>query len=191
MKRIEYKRPYHSDRYEKIAIYRKLICEALERRSIFGIIFENAPAVNPQTYDEFWCYEVLKFENGKMLHATVRCKNPDNAIIFTKEQYEDGFLQKFDEQNNSNWVGEFQNAKWYRCEEVEEQNQYSWDSLYYCVTEAINQCADEDSYYEEEANFNQGNADTDDWIEDEYCDDDDDDFDMDDEEDDDDENGDE
>ena len=53
------------------------------------------------------------------------------------------------------------------------------------------------------ANFNQGNADTDDWILDEYCeeddddfdmddeDDDDDDFDMDDEEDDDDENGDE
>ena len=41
MKKIEYKRPYHSDRYEKIAIYRKLICEALERRSIFGIIFEN------------------------------------------------------------------------------------------------------------------------------------------------------
>lgn len=82
------------------------------------------------------------------------------------------------------------------------KNQYSWDSLYYCVTEAINQCADEDSYYEEEANFNQGNADTDDWIENEYCDDDDDfdmdddeddddDFDMDEEEDDDDENGDE
>lgn len=120
-----------------------------------------------------------------MLHATVRCENPDKAIIFTKEQYEDGFLQKFDEQNNSNWVGEFQDAKWYRWEEVEEQNQHSWDSLYYCVTEAINQCADEDSYYEEEANFNQGNADTDDWIEDEYCDDEEDsDFDLDDDDDD-------
>ena len=185
MKKIEYKRPYHSDRYEKIAIYRQLICAALERRSIFGIIFENAPAVNPQTYDEFWCYELLKFEIGGMLHATVRCENPDSAIIFTKEQYEDGFLQKFDEQNNSNWSGEFQNAEWCRWEEVEEQNQYSWDSLYYCVTEAINQCADEDSYYEEEVNYNQGDADTDDWIEDEYCDDEEDfDFDDDDESDD-------
>ena len=186
MKKIEYKRPYHSDRYEKIPIYRKLIREALERRSIFGIIFENAPAVNPHTCDVFWCYELLKFENGKMFHATVRCDIPNSAIIFTKEQYEDGFLQKFDEQNNSNWAGEFQNAKWYRWEEVEEQNQYSWDCLYYCVTEAINQCADEDSYYEEEANFNQGSADTDDWIVDEYCEEDDDDFDMDDEDDDDD-----
>ena len=185
MRKIVYTRPYHSDRYEKIAIYRKLICEALERRSIFGIIFENAPAVNPQTFDEFWCYELLMFENGKMLHATVRCENPDSPIIFTKEQYEDGFLQKFDQQNHSNWSGEFQNAEWHRWEEVEEQNQYSWDSLYYCVTEAINKCADEDSYYEEEANFNQGDADTDDWIENEYCDDEDDsDFDFDDDDDD-------
>lgn len=185
MKKINYNRPYHSSRWEKIEIYRKLIHEALERRGIYGIIFSNAPAVNPQTCYEFDCYELLKFEDGKMLHATTRQEYPENPIIFTKEQYDGGFLNALDQQNRSTWADEFKNAKWYKWDDVEEQNQYSWDSLYYCICEAISECADEDSYYDEEENYDRGDAYSDDWIEDECCSDDEDfDFDDDDESDD-------
>lgn len=124
-----------------VEAYRALTKEALEERNIAVVWFGNAPAVNPSTNYEFDCYELLKYENGEMLLAQANLKwseDTEVSVVLTKEQVEAGAVSKY------HFAEAFANADWKTWDDVEEEGPNSWDSLYYCLCEAINDCADEE-----------------------------------------------
>ena len=138
MKSIKYEAPA-GQISEMIDLYRAKIKEALDERNIAVIYFGNAPATNPND-DYFDCYEMLKYENGEMKLAVANGLDdyPEESTILTKEQVESG---KLDE---CHFTKAFTNADWKYWEDVEREGANSWDSLYYCLCSAINECADEE-----------------------------------------------
>ena len=139
MKKIKYEEPI-CKMSEMVEAYRTKIKEALEERNIAVVWFGNAPATNPN--DEYFeCYELLKYEDGLMWLAQSNAewnKNTDVSTVLTKEQVEAGAVNEY------HFAETFNNAIWQMWEWVEEEGANSWDSLYYCLCEAINNCADED-----------------------------------------------
>ncbi len=139
MKKIEYEAAFGS-LSKMIDIYRGKIKEALEERNIAVVYFGNAPAVNPSDDEYFDCYSLLKYENGEMLLAD-GCgleEYPEVSTILTTEQVASGEI------NNCHFAKAFAKANWQLWDDVEEEGPNSWDSLYYCLCEAINECADEE-----------------------------------------------
>ena len=138
MKKIEYEEAFGS-LSKMIDIYRGKIKEALEERNIAVVYFGNAPAVNPS--DEYFdCYSLLKYENGEMLLAdgSGLDEYPEESTVLTAEQVAAGEI------NNCHFAKAFAKANWQLWDDVEEEGTNSWDSLYYCLCEAINECADEE-----------------------------------------------
>lgn len=124
---------------EMVEAYRTKIKEALEERNIAVVWFGNAP--NPTTDDEFGCYELLKYQDGLIWHAQSYAEwneNTEVSTVLTREQVEAGAVSEY------HFAEAFNNAIWQMWEWVEENGLHSWDSLYYCLCEAINECADEE-----------------------------------------------
>lgn len=139
MKKIEYEEAFGS-LSKMIDIYRGKIKEALEERNIAVVYFGNAPAVNPSDDEYFDCYSLLKYENGEMLLAdgSGLDEYPEESTVLTAEQVAAGEI------NNCHFAKAFAQASWRLWDDVEEEGPNSWDSLYYCLCEAINECADEE-----------------------------------------------
>ncbi|MBQ1213647.1 MAG: hypothetical protein IIX81_01300 [Tidjanibacter sp.] len=139
MKKIEYEEAFGS-LSKMIDIYRGKIKEALEERNIAVVYFGNAPAVNPSDDEYFDCYSLLKYENGEMLLAdgSGLDEYPEESTVLTAEQVAAGEI------NNCHFAKAFAQANWQLWDDVEEEGPNSWDSLYYCLCEAINECADEE-----------------------------------------------
>ena len=112
----------------------------MEERNIAVVYFGNAPAVNPNDEDYFDCYELLKYEIGEMQLAVAEGLDeyPEETTILTKEQVEAGKLEE------CQFAEAFANADWQYWEDIEQEGANSWDSLYYCLCGAINECADEE-----------------------------------------------
>ena len=136
MKKIMYEQPVGKPS-EMIDLYKAKIKEALDERNIAAIYFGNAPATNPNDEDYFDGYELLKYENGEMLLAKADGLDdyPEKSTVLTKEQVEAGALK------NSHFAVAYENADWCLWDDVEQEGANSWDSLYYCLCEAINECA--------------------------------------------------
>ena len=135
MKNIVYKEQIGKSS-ERIEAYRSKIKEALDERNIAVVYFGNAPAANPND-DYFDCYELLKYENGEMQLAVADGLDdyPEESTILTKEQVESGKL------NECHFADAFANADWQYWEDIEQEGANSWDSLYYCLCEVINEVA--------------------------------------------------
>ena len=112
----------------------------MEERNIAVVYFGNAPAVNPNDEDYFDCYELLKYEIGEMQLAVADGLDdyPEESTVLTKEQVESGRL------NECHFAEAFANADLQYWEDIEQEGANSWDSLYYCLCGAINECADEE-----------------------------------------------
>ena len=140
MKSIKYEEPVGKIS-ELIDLYRAKIKEALEERNIAVVYFGNAPATNPNDEDYFDCYELLKYENGEMQLAVADGLDdyPDESTILTKEQGESGELK------GCHFAEAFANADWQYWEDIEREGANSWNSLYYCLCEAINEVAKQET----------------------------------------------
>ena len=140
MKNIKYEAPV-GQISELIDLYRAKIKEALEERNIAVVDFGNAPATNPNDEDYFDCYELLKYENGEMQLAVADGLDdyPEESTILTKEQVESGELKE------CHFAEAFANADWQYWEDIEQEGANSWNSLYYCLCEAINEVAKQET----------------------------------------------
>ena len=136
MQKIQYKQPVGASG-EMIDLYRTKIKDALDERNIMIVYFGNAPATNPNDEDYLDCYELLKYENGEIQLAVAEDLDdyPEEPTILTKEQVESGKL------NECHFAEAFANADWQYWEDIEQEGANSWDSLYYCLCEAINEVA--------------------------------------------------
>ena len=140
MKSIKYEEPVDKIG-EMVDLYRTKIKEALAERNIAVVYFGNAPATNPNDEDYFDCYELLKYENGEMQLAVAEDLEdyPDESTILTKEQVEAGELKE------CHFAEAFANADWQYWEDIEQEGANSWNSLYYCLCEAINEVAKQET----------------------------------------------
>ena len=143
MKKIKYEQPV-GKLSGMIDLYRAKIKEALEERDIAVVYFgSNAPATNPNDEEGFLCFEMLKYVNGEMQLAEVNDwdnlgDSSEEPTILTKEQVESG---KLDE---CHLAEAFADAAWEYWDDVAQEGAHSWDSLYYCLCGAINECANEE-----------------------------------------------
>ena len=136
MKEIKYEE--FSGKLSELAdMYVAKIKEALDERNIVAIYFGNAPATNPSDEDYFDCYELLKYEDGEFMLAKAEGLDDytESSTIYTKAHVETGVLAK------SKFAEAFANAEWESWGDVEQEGANSWDSLYYCLCEAINEYA--------------------------------------------------
>ena len=138
MKKIQYEEAVGAYG-EMIDIYAEKVKNALDERNIAVVYFGNAPAANPN--DENWdCYDMLKYENGEFVLANACGLDdyPEESTILTKEEYEAGALAE------CHFAEAFAKAEWDTWYNLEQEGPNSWDSLYYCLCQAINECADEE-----------------------------------------------
>lgn len=135
MKKIVYEEQVAPTKSQEIKQYKNLIKEALAEREIYAVVFSNAPTTDPDS-DFYECYELLTFVNGQTRHAQLDEEWYEQAVVLTKEEFENGALAKIDEKYDTQLEEAFKTAEWTNWDAT---TSAGWDSLYYCLCEAINE----------------------------------------------------